>query len=269
MFIKKAWALFERDLLEALSYKGQVLLELAAISAKCFGLFFLAKFLTPAIMKNLEAYGNDYFSYVILGVAVTGFQAAALESFSKAVYREQAAGTLEAILISPTSLQTVIFSNLFWSSLFAAAKLAVYLGISAVFFGLRISAFNLPAILVVLGMTLAALSGLGMISAAFILVTKRADPLAYLLSGLTQLFSGVYFPVSILPPVIRGLSIFLPLTHSLEALRQTLLKGDSIAMILPTLAPLLIFSLAAIPIGLLSFSWAIQQAQKDGSLALS
>ena len=60
MIFKKACAFFERDMLEAFSYKSQLLMDLFSIFAKCFGLFFLAKLFRSGSLPAIQAYGSEW-----------------------------------------------------------------------------------------------------------------------------------------------------------------------------------------------------------------
>ncbi len=264
MFLRKAWAFFERDRIETLSYKSQVLMDAAVIFAKCLVFFYLSKLIgSEGILKLLHT-STDYFGYVLAGIALTGFQAAALESFAKAVYREQGAGTLEAILISPTSIETVILSNLFWTSVFVSLRLVFYFAVGIIFFRLRLPAMNGFSAALTLLLSLSSLSGIGMISAGLILLLKRPDPLGRALNGLSQLLAGVYFPVSLLPAWLQGFAAFLPLTYALQAMRKALFDGAPPPALLREFTALLLFTLLFLPLGVFFFRFALARLKKEG-----
>lgn len=269
MFFRKAWAFLKRDLLESMSYKTQWALDAASMIAQMFIFFYVARLLNGQDIPALRQYTGGYFPYVLTGIALAGFQSAALESFAKAIYREQGSGTLEAVLLSPTSLQSVVLYSLFWTSLFTCARLAVFLAAGFFLFHAPLGQINLFGAVTTLLLTLSALSGLGMISAGLVLLLKRADPLGTALSGLSRLISGVYFPAALLPAWIKGLSLFLPLTYGLEALRKSVLQGSGWALFGREWLVLMIFTAVLLPAGLAFFSWTLKKAKKDGSLAFA
>ena len=266
MFLRKAWAFFERDMIETLSFKTQILMDAVSIFAKCLVFFYLSKLIGPqALFKHLHL-STDYFGYVLAGIALTGFQASALESFAKAIYREQGAGTLEAILISPTSLETVIFSNMLWTSVFVFLRMLFYFALGIFFFQLKMPNMNPASLAITFVLGLSALSGLGMISGGLILLLKRADPLGRALNGLSQLLAGVYFPVSLLPGWLQGWASFLPLTHLLRAVRRALFEGADIVSLSQEFTALLAFTLFFLPLGILFFRYSIARLKTEGSL---
>ena len=266
MFIRKAWCFFQRDMLESLSFKTRSLLDAGSIVFNCVLFYFIGLLIDQSPQLSSKINGTDYFPFVLTGLALCGLQTSALESFSRAIYREQGAGTLEAILITPTSLSTVVLSNLFWSSTISLLRFFFYFLLGTLFFHLDMGHCDLLSASVVLILTFSSLSGLGLISAGFILWLKRADPLNYLINGGSKILSGVYFPLSLLPAWLQHFSYLFPLTSSLTALREALFKGASLHALERPLFFLLCFSLLALPLGLSFFSWALRKAKEDGTL---
>lgn len=269
MSFRKMWAFFKRDLQEYLSYKTPIALDAISILAQVFLFFFLARLVNTGSIPQLADSPGGYFPFALTGIALASWQAAAMESFAKAIGREQGAGTLEAISLSPTSLRTVVMSSLFWTSFAVLARLAVFLGIGFLFFGAPLQSMNLGSALLTLALSLAALSGLGLISAGLILTLKRSDPLGYALNGLSRLFSGVYFPAAMLPGFLKTVSVFLPLTCTLEAMRKSVLEGAGPEVLMKEWAMLAAFAAVLLPAGFWFFSFSLKKARKACSLAFS
>ncbi len=265
MFFQKALAFLKRDLQENLSFKTSVLFELISIMAQCWVFFYLGKF----VQGNWESPASgDYFTFLLFGVAFAGYQFAALQGFSLAIHREIGAGTLEAVLLTGTRPVTLIFSSAFWSFTFTTLKIAAWLLIGALFFHLDLSRLNLAAFSAGLGMTVFSLLGLGMLSAAFILVFKRGDPVSWLLNGLTRLFSGIYFPLTLLPLWAQKSALLLPMTHSIRIIRASV-EGSPVSSLGPSFLALAVFSAILLPLGLLAFSAAVRISKTEGSLGFT
>src|SRR2546427_337986 len=60
----------------------------------------------PPTTPGLE--GVDYFAYVLLGLALFVYLSSAMISFGGKVRSEQMTGTLEAMLVTPTSIGTIV-----------------------------------------------------------------------------------------------------------------------------------------------------------------
>jgi ABC-2 type transport system permease protein len=80
------------------------------------------------------------------------------------------------------------------------------------------------------------------------------------------LFGGVFYPVSIFPGWVKKLAFFIPLTHCLEGMRMTLLKGASFYDVRVSILFLLVFSILTVPISLAVFKFAVKKAKMEGSL---
>ena len=83
---------------------------------------------------------------------------------------------------------------------------------------------------------------------------------------ISWLIGGVYYPVSILPEWLQKIAEFIPMTHSLEALRQSLLAGRGISSISDQLAALFMWVVICLPLSIFSFMFAIKRARISGSL---
>ena len=108
---------------------------------------------------------------------------------------------------------------------------------------------------------------LGILAAAFILVFKQGDPVTSILGSLSGLLGGVFFPVAILPDWVQIISRFLPLTYSLEGLRQAVLNGKGISQLSHQILILAAFAVVLLPLSLAVFAWAVRQAKRLGTLS--
>lgn len=266
MFFKKAWAFFKRDLREHASYKSAVVFDFLGVVTNMVIFFFVAKVLGESANAALKDYGGDYFSFVLIGIVFAGCQTAAMGSFGGVLAKERGFGTLEAILVTPTSLATVILSGSLYSLLFACLQVVFYFSFGAFFFDFDMARINLPASLVVLLLTITSLGGLGLISAGFLLLLKRGNPIDFFIHAASRFLAGVYFPVAILPLWVQKFSLLIPLTYSLEAMRKAVLKGEGIFQLAGEINALLLFTLILLPAGIGFFGWAVKRTKQEGSL---
>ena len=104
-------------------------------------------------------------------------------------------------------------------------------------------------------------------SAGVIIVTKVGDPITWVFTTLTGLLSGVLFPVEYLPTWLQAISLTLPTTHALHALRMTLLQGASVGQVSQPLTILFVMTLMTVPAGLLAVRLGFNRARRSGTLA--
>jgi ABC-2 type transport system permease protein len=261
-----AAAFLKRDFSLAISYRLSFLLQFGGIFLSVAVFYFLSQLFGSAVAPQLEAYGGDYFSFVLIGLAFSGYMGLSLSSFAQSIRENQMTGTLEIMLLSPTRLSAILLSSSLWSYVLMTVRFIVYLLLGVLVFGFSLGQANLLAALVVLLLSIASFSGIGIISAAFVMVLKKGDPISWLFGGVSTLLAGVFYPVSVLPDWLEPLSRILPLTYALDAMRLTMLQGYSLYDIGFDILILLGFTLVLTPIALVAFRQALRRAKMEGSL---
>ncbi len=261
-----AAAFLRRDLSLAVSYRFSFLAQLSGILLSVTIFYFLSSLFGSALVPQLERYGGDYFSFVLIGLAFTGYLDLSLANFAQRIREGQLMGTLEIMLLSPTRLSTILVSSSLWPYLFATFRVAVYLLLGVLIFGVSMAHANVLSALVVMALSILSFSGLGILSAAVVLLVKKGDPVALVFGSVSSLLAGVYYPVAVLPDWLEPLSRFLPLTYALDAMRLAVLQGYSLVELRADLLALLGFALVLTPVSYLIFRKALQRAKMEGSL---
>jgi ABC-2 type transport system permease protein len=80
--------------------------------------------------------------------------------------------------------------------------------------------------------------------------------------GIIMIFSGIYYPIEILPLPVQAVSLALPTTHSLISMRASL--GFSSGLALPEFLAGAALSLAYFALGLAAFRWSIRRSRVTG-----
>ncbi len=261
-----AVAFLRRDLSLSLSYRLSFLLQFGGIFFSVAIFYFLAQLFGTAVAPQLEAYGGDYFSFVLIGLAFTGFLGLSLSNFAQSIREGQVMGTLEIMLLSPTRLSTILLSSSLWAYLLTTVRVLVYLLVGVLIFGASLGKANVGTALLVMFLSIASFSGIGILSAALVLLVKKGDPIAWLIGGASSLLAGVYYPVSVLPDWLEPLSRLLPLTYSLNAMRLAVLQGYSIYELRFDILALVAFTVVLTPLAFLVFRKALKRAKMEGSL---
>ncbi len=260
------WAFFRRDATIHTSYKLGFVMDLLGVFFTAATYYYVAKMFGAAAAPFLQSYGGDYFAFVLIGVAFAAYQNVGLNSFSQSLRQEQFLNTLEPLLVTPVSTPRFLVGSSMWDFLYATARVALYLGVGAAFFGFRLSQTNLAPALAVLALTLVAFMGLGVFAASFIMRFKRGNPVTWIMEATSNLLGGVLFPLAALPPGLKRAAFFIPMTHALEGLRQTLLMGAGWSAIVPQLVWLSVFIAIIWPLGVFTFGRAVRRARADGTL---
>jgi len=257
----KAWAFFKRDLRTDLSYKLSFAFQVVDILVGLGAFYFLARVLGKADFRGYEP-----FPFILVGMAVNGYMTTCLVCFAQAIRGNQPAGTLKAVLVTPTSPTAfVLFSSLYPCARSAFDALLYIL--AGTLLGLPLDRVNFPSVLLLFLLSAAAFSSIGIFSATFTLIFKRGDPLLWLFGGLSWLLGGVFYPLQVLPRFLRYAAQFLPITHALAGLRAALLHDASAAELLPQIGILAIFAFIGLPLSLLAFHLGVRWARVAGTLS--
>lgn len=267
--VHAAWAFFVRDLRNEASYRLAFVLQVFGLFVSATLWYFMARFIgavsRPDDLKAALG-GLDYYSFALVGLVVSRFIDVAQSSYGAQIRNEQTTGTLEAMLVTPTRLAHIVLAASTWSFAFATFQGALYLLFGVAVFGVQLNPGSLVGAVAAIVFSALALSGLGILSAAFVLYFKRGNPIEYVVSMGSLLFGNILIPLAALPPGLRWISRLLPVTYAVEAVRGALLLGKDLRQLAPDLAALAAFAVVLVPLGLAGARLAVRQAKKDGSL---
>jgi ABC-2 type transport system permease protein len=267
IFFWKFYIFVKRGLLVFISYKLQLILSIVSVFFSLISFYFMIHFLgLNKFNPNLSNVGGNYLSFLVIGTVYVGLMSVGQSSFAETISEEQGLGTLEQLFVSKTPLwQILVFSSI-WNYLITIVNIIISILIYNYFFNVKLNA-NIFTSLTILIVSSVAMMGIGMLSAGFIMRYKRGDPITWILSLLTGLLSGIYYPIDILPKYLQVLSKFLPPTYAISALRQATLTNASIASVAQELLVLLVFAFVTVTSGLLFFRSSFNFARKEGSLS--
>lgn len=187
--------------------------------------------------------GLPYINYIAPGLMLAAaMNAATFECTFGAYTRMSSQKTYDAIIVTPVSIEEVAAGDILWGASKGFLSAIVIL-LVLIPWGLATSPWLLLAPLLFL------LSGLMFASMAMIVTafSPSYDYFSYYFSLAVSpmfFFSGVFFPLSSLPPWVQTVSWFMPLTHAVNIARG-LATGNLSASLLLDLLWMLIFTLAA------------------------
>ncbi len=264
--MSKALAFLLRDLRQAASYRMQLVLALAQVAATLLLVLFIGRTFSGGVSPLLTAYRGDYFTFALVGIAVSVFVSVGLDSLARQVREAQVEGTLEAVLSTPTSIYAILLGSSLFRFLMAGIVSIGILVYGVLAAHLRMSAPAALLSLAVLALTFAAFLAVGMLSASFTMIYKQGNPIGFLFGTSSYFLGGVLFPVSALPRPLQAAAQVLPTTHAVAALRDLLLSGAPPSAVLPLVARLLVFIAAVAPLAIVAFGRAVRRARRDGTL---
>jgi ABC-2 type transport system permease protein len=264
--IRKYWHFFWKDLRQEMSYKLSFALQIIGILPASAMFFFLSRMIGPSFEGPLAAYGGDYFPFVLIGIAFQSYLMYGLTSFSRSIRDAQVTGTLEALLVTPIRTSEFLLGSTAYGFVFNVVRIFFYLLFGSLIFSANFHWERLPLFLLILLLTIAAFSSLGLLSSSFILLFKRGDPVNWAINVLSWLLGGVYYPISVLPAWLQKVAQVIPMTHALEAVRACMISGSGFSGIANNLLVLLIWGALGLPLSFVLFRMALNRAKMSGTL---
>jgi ABC-2 type transport system permease protein len=258
---------FERDLRIASTYRAPLVLEIVEALFGATTFYYVALFVDSPQLRAALPQGTTYFAYSLVGFIFFDYLHAALDSFDRSLEEARDSGTLEPLLVTQISLPVVLVGSAIYPFVVTTLRIGIYLAWGAMLFHFPLGSANWLSVIVVLLATLLAFSGLGIFSAAYLLLFKRGNPGKWFFLGVSGLVGGMLFPVQILPNWLQVIAHLNPVAYTLDAMRAALLEGASLAQVAPAVLILLLFAIILLPSSVLVFSWALRRTKVTGTLS--
>jgi ABC-2 type transport system permease protein len=251
--VRKDWKQYWRYPLNAVSTIFQPVIWLAPV-------YFMGK----AFSINGQAAGfaqysgtADYMSFLILGAVLGNFVNAVFWGMGYALKNDMDSGVMESNWLTPIPRLLILIgrsaTNLFVTALTSFGMLIVCKFV----FGFHPTGDVLKAVGAIVPM-LIGLYGFGFAFAGIVLLMREANTLVDTSAFIVQVFSGTDFPVTVLPKWLLPISLLLPLTYGLDAVRGLLLKTNTLFTIRTEIALLIVFMFGMLWFG----SWIFYRIER-------
>ncbi len=213
-----------------------------------------------------QNYGLTLSGMIIVGTVVYLLYNRLLWSTGNSLQQERWMGTIDVLFLTPASRLTMLLANGLSSLVEGAWWIVAIFLLNWFIFGIQLTVTSWPAVAITLVSTMLALVAVGVFFASFFILSRAADQMASSLQAPIRFFSGVAFPVAALPQALQFVSLVIPVTFAISALRATLLSGGGIIDILNQLLPLYLFTAVFLSVGYFLLRIVEKRAKKDGSL---
>jgi ABC-2 type transport system permease protein len=258
---KKDWTQYWRYPLNAVSSIFQPIIWLTPV-------YFMGKaFSLDGQAQGFAQYAGtaDFMSFILIGTILTNFINAVFWGMGFSLKEDMDAGVMESNWLAPIPRLLILVGHSLTNLFVTAVTSTLMLVIAALLFGFRVSGDVLSAFVPVIPMMLG-LYGFGFAFAALVLVMREANTMVDVSSFMVQIFSGSNFPVNSLPKWLLPVSLALPLTYGLDAVRGILLKTNTIFPLHWELVLLVVFMFVMLWLGNWAFSSLERRVRKWGTL---
>jgi ABC-2 type transport system permease protein len=205
--------------------------------------------------------------YLLIGTLVWRYLSTIFYWITELISIERWEGTIEYTLMAPVRRLTHMSGQTMFAVTYSMFFTGVILLVTTLVFQIDLSNANLlGGVVMLLAGSFSFIGVSVMASVAPLLFPERGAQMTHVLIALLLLVSGVYYPVEVLPGVLRDIAAFSPATYVLEGVRMALLKGAPTADLWPKIWPVLIMGALLIPLGLWIFRQAELYAKRTGKL---
>ncbi|HUN42023.1 MAG TPA: ABC transporter permease [Acetobacteraceae bacterium] len=168
------------------------------------------------------------------------------------ITRERETGTMENLLAMPVRPVEVMLGKIVPYVGLGYVQVMLILTVSALAFHVPVRG-SILLLLVALGVFIAGNLAMGILFSTIARTQQSAQQLAQFSLLPSMMLSGFMFPFQGMPGWARGIGELLPLTHILRICRGVLLKGNTMAEIVPNLWPMAVFAVVVSVVAVLSY----------------
>ena len=259
---KTAGAFLRVDVIEEINYPLTLAMQLLGIIVPLIPFFFISE-----LVGNSRTTGGDYFTFTVIGLALTAAMTGAMAGFGSSLQKAFQRGTMEVFLVEPVPWTTLPLAMNQWTLMFGALSGLLIFGVGWLM-GATFVVSGIPVAILIAILGMIASTAIGICSAAILLLTLKSAPLIRLYSLAASLLAGSIFSVNQLPEWARMISFALPHTYVINATRTALMDDPGTFEMSTTTAiiALVIFNVVFLAAGFYIFRRALELSRKMGTL---
>lgn len=251
------------------TYKFWLLLDIVGIIVFILTYYLFSFIATSQHVQEAGYTTGGYFTFALIGIAFQNYVHFAVQTINESIRDEQWNGTLEMILSTATDFKVFLLGEVCFSFIVSSILLLMSILIGIILgaeFYVTPSSILTAMILTIL--LIASHMDIGILSTGVIMKVKQGSPVTWAFSWLSQLVSGVFYPLKLLPWYLEWMGKVFPLTYSLDGIRLCLQSAKDLSSpeIISNIIYLLLFILVATPIAIYVFKIGYDSARRDGSL---
>jgi len=218
-------------------------------------------------ISGQEIDGRYLVLYLVVGTLVWRYLSLIFYWITDVIGLERWEGTIEYTLMAPIHRLTHMAGQTAFAVAYSLLFTAIILAVTVKLFQIDLTNANLFGVTLVMLSGSLSFIGIGIVGSILpLLFPERGAQMTHVIIAMLLLVSGVYYPVAVLPPMLRKLSVFSPATYVLDGTRKALLDGLPTAQLWSSIWPTLVAGVIAIPIGLWVFGLAERYAKRTGKL---
>jgi ABC-2 type transport system permease protein len=209
---------------------------------------------------------ENYIAFVLIGAMVSTYIFSGLWGVGNSLREETYWGTLEYIIASPSSLLIVLIGKTVAEFLYATVMVTFQAILATLFLGINLTFGKFFPLMMIIVLLLVGFYGFAIAFAGFTLLIKEVHGWVHTLEWVFYLFSPIRYPVEV-NAITKAVSVFIPLTYALVAIRAIVLMNKNVVNLWQTLLILGGMDVILIVGGYFLFRNLEYRTKKSGTMA--
>jgi len=236
------------------------------------GSIFTARALSGPDQASLPAFAalagtTDYVAYIVVGLTMYMWLNVSLWDVGFQLRSEQMRGTLESNWLCPVWRYSILLGPSLTKLLVSLAFMLIAVLEYGLIVGDWLVGSNLWLVLLIMVLVIPSIYGIAITFGSLVLRVQEAHTMVFLVRGLFMIFTGVSYPLAVLPDWMQTVAACLPLTYAVHAIRAVTLSDATLADIRHDLTMLALFAVGLSVVGYWLFYFTERRARRTGSLA--
>lgn len=209
---------------------------------------------------------TDYIAYIVIGLTMYMWINITLWDVGLQLRNEQMRGTLESNWLCPIWRYSILLGPSLTKLLTSLAFMAIAVLEYGVVFGTWVAGRNIGWLLLIMLLVIPSIYGIGVAFGSLVMRVQEASNMVFLVRGIFMIFTGVSYPLSVMPGWMQTVASWLPLTYAIHALRSVTLGQATWHDLQDDLTMLVLFAIGLSALGYLTFRFTEKRARRSGSL---
>ena len=259
------FALLRASWFQARSYRFSLVMQVVSLVLTVVPTYFIATALQPMMAQSISAEADQFFAFVLVGAIAMSLVSTTWSTLPSAVGGGISSGYFESLLMTRAPLPVILGGMTAYGLVIALIRAAIMLT-AGWFLGARVAWGLLLPAMAILALLVIAHWGIALIASALMIAFRTYGPLLAIVTTLSMLFGGVYYPVSAIPSWLKAIAAATPLAYGTRALRRVLLQGDVSALFSADVGMVLAFAALLLMAGGFAVQQAMLYARRAGTL---
>ncbi len=259
-------AIFKKDLLLAVSYRGAFVMEFITILFSLLLVFFIANFIDSQTNDLNKELNKGYFHFIFWGLVTQDLMIKIIGASSRDLLNYKTSGILEELIQLPSTQFTIILGSNLYPIFMCLIRIVLSLLVASLLIQETFINFSDVFYLIInLVLLITSLISVGLIASSYTLFFFKNGPIPIFFITFSIIFGSAYFPAELLPFSLDYLSFITPLSPALENFRMLSSDNINVTIFFLNLFKILVLNMIFITIASIALKASFRHAKKNGT----